>query len=56
MQLSEESLQADRDGEANVIRLLQLAEKEGDQKMVEFCREVLRLYDTHGINDHIRWE
>ena len=38
------------------IRLLQLAEKEGDQKMVEFCREVLHLYDKHGVNDHIRWE
>ena len=43
-------------GKRMFIRLLQLAEKEGDQKMVEFCREVLRLYDKHGVNDHIRWE
>jgi hypothetical protein len=38
------------------IRLLQLAEKEGDQKMVEFCHEVLSVYERHGVNDHIRWE
>jgi DNA-directed RNA polymerase subunit RPC12/RpoP len=43
-------------GKRMFIRLLKLAEKEGDQQMIEFCREVLRLYDTHGINDHIRWE
>ena len=43
-------------GKRMFIRLLQLSEKEGDQKMVEFCREVLRLYDKHGVNDHIRWE
>ena len=29
---------------------------EGDQKMVEFCREVLSVYERHGVNDHIRWE
>jgi site-specific DNA-methyltransferase (adenine-specific) len=56
VQLSEESLQADRDGEANVYSAAQLAEKEGDQKMVEFCREVLSVYERHGVNDHIRWE
>jgi len=38
------------------IRLLQLAEKEGDQQMVAFCREVLRVYEEHGVNDHIHWE
>jgi hypothetical protein len=43
-------------GKRMFIRLLKLAEKEGDQQMIEFCREVLRLYDTLGINDHIRWE
>jgi 5-methylcytosine-specific restriction endonuclease McrA len=43
-------------GKRMFIRLLKLAEKEGDQQMIEFCREVLRLYDMHGINDHIRWE
>jgi 5-methylcytosine-specific restriction endonuclease McrA len=43
-------------GKRMFIRLLQLAEKEGDQKMVEFCREVLSVYERHGVNDHIRWE
>jgi hypothetical protein len=43
-------------GKRMFIRLLQLAEKECDQKMVEFCREVLSVYERHGVNDHIRWE
>ena len=43
-------------GKRMFIRLLQLAEKEGDQQMVAFCREVLRVYEKHGVNDHIRWE
>jgi 5-methylcytosine-specific restriction endonuclease McrA len=43
-------------GKRMFIRLLQLAEKEGDQKMVEFCREVLSVYERHGVNDHIHWE
>jgi len=43
-------------GKRMFIRLLQLAEKEGDQNMVEFCREVLSVYERHGVNDHIRWE
>jgi 5-methylcytosine-specific restriction endonuclease McrA len=43
-------------GKRMFIRLLQLAEKEGDQKMVEFCREVLSVYERHRVNDHIRWE
>jgi hypothetical protein len=43
-------------GKRMFIRLLRLAEKEGDQRMVEFCREVLGVYEKHGVNDHIRWE
>jgi Restriction endonuclease len=43
-------------GKRMFIRLLQLAEKEGDQKIVEFCREVLSVYERPGVNDHIRWE
>jgi predicted SnoaL-like aldol condensation-catalyzing enzyme len=43
-------------GKRMFIRLLQLAEKEGDQQMVAFCREVLRVYEKHGVNDHIRWK
>ena len=43
-------------GKRMFIRLLHVAQKEGDQKMVDFCREVLSVYDKHGVNDHIRWE
>lgn len=32
------------------------AKAEEDAKMMDFCTEVLSLYDKHGINDHIEWE
>ncbi|MEN3001852.1 MAG: HNH endonuclease, partial [Armatimonadota bacterium] len=43
-------------GKRMFIRLLQIAEKEGDEVMINFCREVLQVYDKYHINDHIRWE
>lgn len=43
-------------GKRMFIRLLELAEKEGDTATAQFCREVLQVYERHGVNDHIRWE
>ncbi|MCS7208126.1 MAG: HNH endonuclease [Fimbriimonadales bacterium] len=43
-------------GKRMFIRLLELANKEGDTAMEQFCREVLEVYEKHGVNDHIRWE
>ncbi len=43
-------------GKRMFIRLLELAEKEGDTATAQFCREVLTVYEKHGVNDHIRWE
>ncbi len=43
-------------GKRMFIRLLKLAEKEGDTATAQFCREVLNVYERHGVNDHIRWE
>lgn len=42
-------------GKRMFIRLLELAQKEGDREMEQFCREVLEVYVRHGVNDHIRW-
>ena len=43
-------------GKRMFIRLLELAEREGDEKTARFCKAVLEVYKEHGINDHIRWE
>jgi 5-methylcytosine-specific restriction endonuclease McrA len=43
-------------GKRMFIRLLHLAEKENDQQMIEFCREVLSVYSKYGVNDHINWQ
>lgn len=37
------------------MRLLEIATKEQDQTMIDFCREVLQVYEKHHINDHIEW-
>lgn len=42
-------------GKRMFIRLLEIATKEQDQKMIDFCREVLQVYEKHHINDHIEW-
>ena len=38
------------------IRLYEAAEAEENAEIMDFCTEVLSLYDKHGINDHIEWE
>lgn len=38
------------------IRLYEAAKAEENAKIMDFCTEVLNLYDKHGINDHIEWE
>ena len=38
------------------IRLYEAAKAEENTKIMDFCTEVLSLYDKHGINDHIEWE
>ncbi len=42
-------------GKKMFIRLYELAIAEGDDKLAEFCETILEQYETHGINDHIKW-
>lgn len=37
------------------IRFYDLAKSEGDDALTVFCRDVLGVYDKHGINTHIEW-
>ena len=43
-------------GKRMLIRLYELAKKEGDKDTMDFCRDVLKVYDEHGVNGHIEWK
>lgn len=38
------------------IRLYEAAKAEGEREVMDFCTDVLNLYEKHGINDHIEWK
>ena len=43
-------------GKKMFINLLQLARKKGDSAIVDFCNDVLNVYDKHKIDGHIDWQ
>lgn len=38
------------------IRLYELAETKNNADLRKFCRDILSVYDQHGINGHIKWD
>ncbi len=40
-------------GKRMFIRLYELAKKEGNKKLVNFCEDILETYNKHDINEHI---
>ena len=43
-------------GKKMFIRLYELAKKEKNEPLQEFCNEILQTYEDHNINGHIEWE
>ena len=43
-------------GKKMFIKLYGLAQKEERKDLVVFCAEILRVYEKHNINSHIRWD
>lgn len=46
-------------GKKMFIRLLELAESNEDENskdIADFCRDILAVFDKHGINGHIEWK
>lgn len=43
-------------GKKMLIRLYELAKKDGDQELMNFCKDVLVVYEQHGINGHVVWQ
>ena len=42
-------------GKRMFIHLYELAEREGNPELMNFCADVLNVYAEHGINSHIEW-
>lgn len=43
-------------GKKMFIRLYELAKKDGNKEILEFCADVLKIYESHDINGHIEWK
>jgi 5-methylcytosine-specific restriction endonuclease McrA len=43
-------------GKRMFIRLYELAKKQGDEKTMRFCVDILETFERHGVNGHIEWQ
>lgn len=43
-------------GKKMYIRLYELAKSEGNQELLDFCTEILKVYEHFNINGHIIWK
>ncbi len=43
-------------GKKMFIRLYELSKKKGDRELKGFCADILRVYEGHDINSHIKWQ
>ncbi len=42
-------------GKKMFIRLYDLAKSEGNEKLMRFCADILKVYEKYDINGHIKW-
>ncbi len=42
-------------GKRMIIRLYDFAKSQRDKKLQEFCKDILKVYEKHNMNGHIRW-
>ena len=50
------SLNQTETGKKMFIRLYELAKKEDNRELADFCFDVLKTYEKHDINSHIDWD
>ena len=43
-------------GKKMFIRLYELAKKQDDITLTNFCKDILKIFDKHNINGHIEWK
>ncbi|MCX8092753.1 MAG: HNH endonuclease [Candidatus Goldbacteria bacterium] len=54
--LLKKTMQQTETGKKMFVRLYSLAKKEGNKKLLDFCKEILEIYEKHNINCHIKWD
>ena len=50
------NLKQTESGKKMFIHLYELAKSEGDSGTVDFCREILEVFEEYNVNGHIRWK
>ena len=53
---SKKTLKQTETGKKMFIRLYDLAKKSDDKQTIEFCKDILAIFQKHNINGHIQWE
>lgn len=43
-------------GKKMMIRLYELAKEINDEKTMNFCKDILQVFENHNINGHIEWK
>lgn len=43
-------------GKKYFIRLYQLAKKENNKQLIDFCSQILEVFERNNVNGHIKWE
>lgn len=43
-------------GKKYFIRLYQLAKKEKNKQLIDFCSQILEVFEKNNVNGHIKWE
>ena len=43
-------------GKKMFIRFYELAKFQGNERLQDFCKDILETYDKHDMNSHIRWD
>ncbi len=54
--LMKKSLSQTEIGKKIIIRLYKIAKKEGAEKLIEFCEDILKIYEKYHIDSHIEWD
>jgi 5-methylcytosine-specific restriction endonuclease McrA len=50
------NLKQTESGKKMFIRMYKLAKKENNKKILEFCKDLLTVYEKYNVNGHIIWK
>jgi len=50
------NLKQTESGKKMFIRMYSLAKKEKNKEILDFCRDLLKVYERYKVNGHIKWK